>query len=202
MKNVFLILVLISFLSSCIIVKYDKQQKKDVKKVVLSQKPRIAMSNQVVRSDFGDLICYIPQDWFFVDVQTRPEVFSTSVNQDYSLSLVFDELKSNSDLNSLIQSRDYIELAKYSLSEQKSRATGKLDLVNDYEVVQVGELKFVTYYTTNTSGALLSRTALIITEFDHCYRMTLLPMDIIGKPIPMIQQIDIIFESILTTLKY
>ena len=202
MKKIFLLFIPLILLSSCIIVKYKKEEVKPDQKFELSPKPKIEMSKQVVRSDFGDMIANIPANWFFVDVKTRDEVFSKSVNPDYSLCVVFEELKKNNNLNSIIKEKDYLELAKYSLDEQKSRATKKLDLVNDFQIIQIGEVKFVTYYTTNTSGALLSRTAVFITEFDNCYRMTILPMDIIGKPIPMKQQMDIIFESILTTLKY
>lgn len=202
MKKIILLLFPLIFLSSCIIVKYDKKEQKAPQKIELSPKPKIEMSDQVIRSSFGDMIAFLPEGWFFVDVDTRNEVFSTSVNQDYSLSLVFDELKKDNNLTAMIKNKDYKGIAKHSLSEQKRRATSKLDIVNDFQEIQIGELKFMTYYTTTTSGALLSRTAVFITEFGNCYRMTLIPMDIIGKPIPMVQQMDVIFESVLTTIKY
>jgi len=202
MKKLILLLIPIVFLSSCIIVKYEKQDKKAPQKIELSPKPRIEMSDQVIRSKFGDMIAFVPEDWFFVDVETRDDVFSTITNQDYSLSIVFDEIKKDNNINAMIKNKDYLGLAKYSLSEQKRRSSSKLDLVNDYQEVQIGEMKFITYYTTSTAGALLSRTAVFITEFGNCYRMSIIPMDIIGKPIPLVQQSDVIFESVLTTIKY
>jgi hypothetical protein len=203
MKNTILIILTLFYLSSCVVVKYDKKQQEAPQMIELSPKPQITMSNQVVRSDFGDMIAFLPEDWFFVDLEdSRKNVFSTAVNQDYSLSLVFDELTKTDDLKRIIKNRDYSELGKFSLDEQKNRSNSRLTQINYFQEFQIGELKFITYYTTSTSGALLSRSAVFITEFGNCYRMTLLPMDILGKPIPSIDQMDVIFESILTTVKY
>lgn len=203
MKKTFLIFLPLIYLSSCIVVKYDKKQQEAPQLIELSPKPQITMSNQVVRSDFGDMIAFLPEDWFFVNLEESIEsVFSTAVNQQYSLSLVFDELKKTDDLKRLIKNKNYSELGKYSLYEQKNRSTSKLTQINYFQEIQIGQLLFVTYYTTSTSGALLARSAVFITEFGNCYRMTLLPMDILGKPIPSIDQMDVIFESILTTVKY
>lgn len=203
MKKTILIILPLIYLSSCIVVKYDKKQQEAPQMIELSPKPQITISNQVVRSDFGDMIAFLPEDWFFVNLEdSRKNVFSTAVNQDYSLSLVFDELTKTDDLKRIIKNRDYSELGKYSLDEQKNRSNSRLTQINYFQEIQIGELKFVTYYTTSTSGALLSRSAVFITEFGNCYRMTLLPMDILGKPIPSIDQMDVIFESILTTVKY
>lgn len=203
MKKTFLIFLPLLILSSCIIVKYDKKQQEAPQKIELSPKPQITLSNQVVRSEFGDMIAFLPEDWFFINLEdSRENVYSTAANKDYSLSLVFDELRKTDDLKRIIKSKNYEELGKFSFEDQKNRSSSNLTQVNLFQEIQIGELKFMTYYTTSTSGALVSRSAVFITEFGNCYRMTLLPMDIIGKPIPSLDQMDLIFESILTTVKY
>jgi hypothetical protein len=203
MKKIILIILPLIFLSSCLVVKYDKKELEAPKKIELSPKPQITMSDQVIRSDFGDMIAFLPEDWFFVNLEdSRENVFSTGVNPDYSLSLVFDELTKTDDLKRVIKNKNYTELGKISLDDQKNRSKAKLELVNIFKEINIGELSFMTYYTTTTSGALISRSAVFITDFGNCYRVSLIPMDILGKPIPSNDQLDIIFESILTTVKY
>lgn len=203
MKKIILIILPLIFVSSCLVVKYDKKEQEAPQKIELSPKPQITMSDQVIRSDFGDMIAFLPEDWFFVNLEdSRDNVFSTGVNPDYSLSLIFDELTKTDDLKRVIKNKNYEELGKISFEDQKNRSKAKLDLINVFKEIQIGELNFMTYYTSTTSGALNSRSAVFITDFGNCYRVTLLPMDILGKPIPSNDQLDIIFESILTTVKY
>jgi len=190
-------------MTSCLVVKYDKKEQEAPQKIELSPKPQITMSDQVIRSSFGDMIAFLPEDWFFVNLEdSRDNVFSTGVNPDYSLSLVFDELTKTDDLKRVIKNKNYEELGKISFEDQKNRSKAKLVMINVFKEIQIGELNFMTYYTSTTSGALNSRSAVFITDFGNCYRVTLLPMDILGKPIPSNDQLDIIFESILTTVKY
>lgn len=203
MKKIILIILPLIFVSSCLVVKYDKKEQEAPQKIELSPKPQITMSDQVIRSDFGDMIAFLPEDWFFVNLEdSRDNVFSTGVNPDYSLSLIFDELTKTDDLKRVIKNKNYEELGKISFEDQKNRSKAKLDLINVFKEIQIGDLNFMTYYTSTTSGALNSRSAVFITDFGNCYRVTLLPMDILGKPIPSNDQLDIIFESILTTVKY
>lgn len=203
MKKIILIILPLIFMTSCLVVKYDKKEQEAPQKIELSPKPQITMSDQVIRSSSGDMIAFLPEDWFFVNLEdSRDNVFSTGVNPDYSLSLVFDELTKTDDLKRVIKNKNYEELGKISFEDQKNRSKAKLVMINVFKEIQIGELNFMTYYTSTTSGALNSRSAVFITDFGNCYRVTLLPMDILGKPIPSNDQLDIIFESILTTVKY
>jgi hypothetical protein len=204
MKKSFLTIVLLSILSSCIVVKYDKKESTPPQKLVLSPKPTIEMSENIVRSEIGDMIGYLPKDWFFVNLENEvsSNIFAVAVNPDYTLSAVFSKFKNTSELKKAVDSHNLVELAKQSINLQKSKSPDRVSLIGNINNVSIGETKFATYQVSTTAGALVSNVACFSSSLGNAYRFSIIPMDIIGKPIPSQKEINTIFESMLTTIKY
>jgi len=84
-SNIFLIVlfsVLVVIMTSCLVVKRDDTIQNDaVSLYVFSPKPEIPMSEELVRSKKGDMIAFLPKDWFFVDVEEKAssDIFAVAV---------------------------------------------------------------------------------------------------------------------------
>ncbi|MDC1068578.1 hypothetical protein OAQ99_05395 [Candidatus Kapabacteria bacterium] len=204
MKKYFFTLLLSITLTSCVVVKYDAQKNEPPKNIVLSPKPLIDMSETIVRSEYGDMVCYLPKNWFFVnlDNDTSSEIFAVAVNPDYTLSAVFSKYKNLPAISKAIKNQSLTELAKESIKLQKQNSPGSVALIGNINNVNIGDLKFSSYQVSTTAGALVSNVSCFYTSFGNAYRFALIPMDIIGKPIPSQKEANTIFESILTTMKY
>lgn len=150
------------------------------------------------------MIAFIPEEWFFINVDDKAPagVFAVAVNPDYSLSAVFSNIKSTPEIKKFAEEGNILGIAKESLTSQKEKTGGRVKLLGNFEEVEMGEMKFIKYQVTTTNGALFSNICVLKTEFNNIYRFSLVPMDVIGKPIPRQETVDNIFQSILTTIKY
>jgi hypothetical protein len=201
--KIILPIIFLSLLSSCLVVKYD-QKDAEQEKSELSPRPKVELSEEYIRSSEGDLIAFLPNEWFFIDTKGKanPNIFGIAANPDYSLSLVFYSFGKTPTTMVFAKEGNLIKLARHSLDKQLNQSGGVAKLVGDIEHMQIGSKKFATYKTSTTGGALISTTAVFISEFGNCYRASLIPMDILGKPIPSRAESDDIFISVLTGINY
>ncbi len=202
MKTIILLLLLL-FLPSCLVVNYER---KDVKqaKAELSSRSQIELSQEYVLSLPGDVIAFLPMDWFFIDAKSgaNPNIFGIAVNPDYSLSMIFSSFTKTASTISFAKDYDLIALAKLSLEQQNNKSGGKVKLIGDIKVINIGSKSFAVYKTSTTAGALMSHTSVFFSEFGNPYRMSLVPMDILGKAIPSQSESEKIFISVLTGVNY
>lgn len=204
MKYSILIILLLPLLSSCIVVKYDEEKTEPPKKLVLSPKPEIPMSDKIVRSVSGDMIGFLPENWFFVNLEddAPSDIYAVAVNPDYTLSAVFSKMKKIPEIENAAKNNDLVELAKISIRLQKAKSPGNVSLLGNINSVDIGSTKFSTYQVSTTAGALVANVACFYSGFGNAYRFALIPMDIKGMTIPSQMEANTIFESILTTIKY
>ncbi len=203
-NKIVFIFVLIAFaMSSCIFVKYnnsdDRQPEMD-----LSPKPEIQMSDVIIRSAQGDMISFIPQDWFLIDVEERAAsgLIAVAVNPDYSLSAVFSLIRSNNIMDKTIEKEGLFGLARMNLERHKRKTAGDIKLIGQYQPFSIGNKHFVKYKISTTGGALSSDIIVFMTETGNYYEFALMPMDVIGKPLPSRQDMDRIFDSIVASIQF
>jgi len=196
-------IIFLSLLSSCLVVKYD-QKDTEQEKSELSPRPKVELSEEYIRSSQGDLIAFLPNEWFFIDTKGKanPNIFGIAANPDYSLSFVFYSFGKTPTTMTFAKEGDLIALARHSLEQQLSHSGGIAKLVGDIKSIKIGSKKFAIYKTSTTGGALISTTAVFFSEFGNCYRVSLIPMDILGKSIPSASESDDIFISVLTGINY
>ncbi len=190
-------------MSSCIFVKNSDAP--DVKpSVALSPKPEIAMSEEIIRSNQGDMISFIPKDWFLMDIEDRKSsgIIAVAVNPDYSLSAVFSHIRGNNIIDQTIQKEGVLGLARMSLERHKRKTAGDVKMVGQYQEITMGTRKFVRYKMSTTGGALSTDVAVFKTETGNYYEFALIPMDVLGKPLPAQPDIDLIFNSIVASIQF
>ena len=199
---IFVFITLIVF-NSCIIVKENVEN--DVAPAItLSPKPIIPMSETLVRSKIGDMIAFLPKDWFFVDLEDKisKNVFAIAVNPDYTLSAIFSEIPPNARINELLKKEGLIGLARSAIANRIEKTAGGIKLQGKYTTINMGTSSFCKYAFSPKNSSLISNSVVFISIINKYYEFALVPMNIKGKPIPDKKEIEKIFYSIMATIQY
>lgn len=198
-----IVFFLILILESCFIVREDVET--DVApSVTISPKPLVTMSETLVRSEKGDMIAFLPDGWFFVDLEDKiaSDVFAVAVNKDYTLSAIFSLIRKNDKVDELVQKELLIGLARTSLAKKQKKTGDAVKLIGKYTTITMGTLSFCRFSYSTTEGALTSQSAVFISSLSQYYEFALVPISVNGNPLPAQTEIDKIFTSILTTIQY
>jgi hypothetical protein len=203
-KIIILPFLILFLLSSCIIVKNTFNEDAILPKINLSPKPEIEMSDEIVRSPKGDVIAFIPKDWFFVNIEEEAssDIIAMAVNPDYTAAAVFSSIRKTNIAEDIYQKDGLIGLARMSFDKRQKKSGGTVILNNNYNTLQIGALSFAKYEFSSPSINLISKTVVFKTEFDEYYEFSLIPMNITGKPLPDNSEFEKIFRSILSTIQY
>jgi hypothetical protein len=202
LKLALVFLALSAVLNGCFIVLYPEHT--DVaQKIILSPKPEVEMSDELVRSDKGDIIAFLPKDWFFIDSSNKisGEVFTVAVNPKYNIAAVFSVLSVNPESVAAIEKEGLIAAARMSFAKHKSNSDKTVTLVGKYQIVDAGTLQFATYNFT-TNGLVNASTAVFLSKTGTYYEFSLLPMIVNQNPLPEQKEFDKYFRSILATIKF
>lgn len=205
-SNIRLSLILIAsigfILGSCIFVKVDEED--DIAPTIkLSPKPEISLSDQIVRSENGDMISFIPEGWFFIDTKedVSSDIIAIAVNPEYTLAAVFSSIKKNIELDKVVEKEGLLGLARISMNRHNQKTAGQATLFGKYQRVEMGIHNFVKYNITTSGGALLTRAAVFQSALNNYYEFALVPMEFRKKKLPSESEINMIFRSIMTTIK-
>ncbi len=196
-------ILILTLMSGCIVVKHKTMVEENVE-VTLNPKPEIPMSDKLVRSKKGDMIAFLPKDWFFVDVEEKAsaDIFAVAVNPDYTLSAVFSIIKKNDITDSIVAKEGLLGLARICLDRHEKKTAGAVKQVGKYTTIHLGTLSFTKFDFSNSSGSMVSQSAVFKSSINQYYEYSLIPMNITGKPLPSQIEIDKIFRSIMTTIQY
>lgn len=202
---IFLLFVLLSLLfTNCIIVKKHTEEIDEYVSVDLIQKPKIIMSESVLRSEKGDMISLIPKDWFFVDLgpETPNDVFAIAVNPDYSLSLVFSCIKPNPMIDEIYKEQKLFGLANFVFDKKQKKSLGGLIKSHTISTFKSSNLEFVMYKYRTKSQPIFSYNAVFRSSTDNVYEISMIPLNLSGITMPSEFEMETIFESVLATVRY
>lgn len=204
-KKIHISFLLLIFLSSCIIVKKDNiVDESDVVNIQLSPRPTIEMSDEYIRSKKGDMIAFLPKNWFLVDVSEKssPEIFAVAVNPEYSLSLVFSNLKITEAKSSIIRKEGLLGLARLSLDKRVQKTGGSVKQVGKYNLISIGPQLFAEYEFTTKNSLDIVKTVVFASSIEEFYEFSIVPLNIRNNQAPDYNQINEIFNSVLATIQY
>ncbi len=167
-------------------------------------KPTIEMSETMARSKIGDMIAFLPKDWFFVDLEGKApaDVFAVAVNPDYTLALVFSKLPASPEIKSKVEEDGLIGLARASLELKKRKTAGAVKLAGKFRPVNLGSLSFCQYKYKIPSYPLAVRSAVFVSSLGNYYEISLMPLSVNLKPRPSPKEADETFNSTLATAQY
>lgn len=206
-KFVFIFILTINILQSCIVVK-ESTTTKNIKynegiSYQLTPKPTIEMSDLLIRSEIGDMISLLPKDWILLklDNETNPDIFAIAVNKDYTLTAVFSIIRNTLNLEEA-EKDGIMGVIKYSINKKKTKTGGTLDLFGNVDHIKIGPYNYTKFNTTVTGGVINSQTVIFKSSLNNYYEFAIIPIDIYGSKRPNQKETDEIFNSILTTIKY
>lgn len=190
-------------LQSCFIVKHGDSEQ-SYKPIFLSPKPEITMSDEIVRSKNGDMIAFLPKDWFFVDVEEKSssDVFAFAVNPEYTVAAVFSTRRISDKQDEILENEGLLGLARLSMERRMKKTAGAVIQTGKPDVIQMGNLSFGLYEFSSSGGALKSQSAVFISSIGQFYEFSLIPLDFRLKPIPTELEREKIFRSMLSTIQY
>jgi len=198
-KLLFLIL-----LSGCIVVKEKVPDEEFTTEFTLLKKPSIAMSDEFVRSERGDMIAFLPSGWFFIDTENKApsNVFAVAVNQEYTLSLVFSKLTNKMDVQTIYKTDGLLGIAMQSLQIKQIKSLNNIRLIGNFEPIKNGTQKFYVYKFENITNKLLGKSAIFITPLNEVYEFSLIQLDIKEKPTISEEEFDNFFYAVLSTIRF
>jgi hypothetical protein len=191
--------------NSCIIVKeFSVEEEELAQKIRLAPMPEVEMSELYVRSSSGDMVALLPKDWFFVNVEEKmnSDVIAVAVNQDYTLSAVFTEIKKNEQVESQFKKQGLIGIASLSIDEANKKSPNTVKMIGNFKNLVLGNNSFVQFEQTITGGVTSTKNVVFQSNLNNYYRFSLVPITVMGKELPTQFEFNKIFNSILATIKY
>lgn len=201
--NIALLIIISVTFNSCIIVKRDGGSDVD-QKINLSPKPKLEMSDKIVRSVRGDMISFIPKGWFFVDIENKlsPDIIAVATNPDYNLLAVFSEIRNSETIERTVKREGLFGLARASMSKRNMKSAGTVKQIGKFKKINMGQQNFVQYEFSSTEGALSAKSVVFISQLNEYYEFSLIPMTTGSRIMPPAAEVDNIFQSILASIKY
>lgn len=187
------------FVSSCIVVLEKEPETVEVRPPQYGPKSSIALGGDFVISRRGDLGLQVPEDWQSDLVPPEFEsVDAFNSNPDGSLLLV---LSFEGRYDGESEDLDGGNLEELALETSARRAAkGQATRTGDIESYKVQGIKFATYRTSYTGGAIESRNAITVSPSGNIYNIGLIPVNDIMNKMPPQEEIDRIFKEILNTV--
>ncbi len=201
--NIVILFVLVG-LNSCIIVKNDTVEEESQQIVNLSPKPLVQMSDEIVRSKDGDMIAFLPLDWFFVNVEDKASanIFSVAVNPDYTLAAVFSRMPLTPESAEIVKREGVIGLSRLFFEKHSSKTGGAAKQLGTTTKINMGPLEFGKYIYSTAGGANKCRAAVFQSSIGNYYEFALVQMDFRAKPLPTQDEVEKIFLSVISTIQY
>lgn len=194
--------------NSCIIVKEENNNEiiraHEGTTYTLTPKPTIPMSETYIRSEQGDMVSLIPKDWILlnIDNNTNPDIFAVAVNKDYTLSAVFSHIRKSSNLEDTYKNDGIIGVVNLTLNKKKQKTGGTLNILGNIDFINIGPYQYSKFKTTTTGGASFTHSVVFKSSLDNFFEFAIVPINIMGKETPSQKEIDDIFHSILSSVKY
>lgn len=204
LKFALLVTLLFTVVQSCIVVKKDSEQIEREPEISLSPKPRLKMSDDLIRSSQGDMISFIPEGWFFVAANNElsPDIIAVAVNPEYNLNAVFSVIRNNASAKGTIDNEGLFGLARISFQKKERKTAGAIKQIGKYQGITMGNQQFVKYEYSATGGVAVAKTVVFRSSTDDYYEFTLTPLQIDNNKLPSKEEFDDAFQSILASIRY
>lgn len=189
-------------LPSCLFVKAPDQQPTVAVEAPLSPLPEVAMGEDLIRSQNGDMIALLPKDWMFLDVHddVSDDLIAVAVNPEYTLSVVFSVFPHAASSAEAFDKEGLLGLARSAYQKHVRKAAGAISLTGTYTVTDLGTRSFGLYAFSN--GSSTSRCAVFRSSTGHFYECAIVPLNISGRTIPSDREQQAVFMSVLATIQY
>jgi hypothetical protein len=193
--------------SGCVVVvqKQTPQNGADSKSSLrqIPTKPSVPMSDELVRSELGDMVSLLPEGWSLVNIEANlpVQVFSVAVNSQYTASVAYSVLRKEENFDERHKEEGIVGIGKISLSKRDSKMRN-IRRIGDFEEVAVGAKRFCFYRYTADNGATLNRVAVFRSSFGNYYECTLSDLTFTGRKLMPREEMEEIFLSLVAAIDF
>ena len=124
-----------------------------------------------------------------------------AVNPDYTLGVVFSEIRKNDLVDGIVRKEGLLGLARLSMDRRARKTGGASKLLGKYTPVEMGSNNFVKY-EFSSAGNMRSIAVVFKSSLDMYYEMTMMPMSFSGKKLPPYDEMNKILRSVMATVKF
>ncbi len=207
------VLMLALGMEACVVVVQKQQQQAPQAKTAakaeekplrqLPSKPTVPMSDEVVRSELGDMVSLLPVEWSLVNIETNlpVQVFSVAVNNQYTASLIYSVLRKEENFDQTFQKDGLVGIGRISASKRDTKMRN-IKRLGEFEEVQVGSKRFCLYRYTTDNGATLNRVAVFRSSFGNYYECTLSDLTFTGRKLTPREEMESLYASVLATIDF
>lgn len=200
----FIVLLLPVILYSCIIVKEKQVDEEFNTGFSILPKSEIPLSDIHILSPMGDMLAFLPKDWFIIDPENKApsNVFSIAVDPEYSLCAVFSRLSTHNKTSEILKKEGLLGIATLSLEQRMKKSLGNIQLVGNYQPVKNGKQKFYIFKFQDKSNNSVGKTAVFVSSLNQCYEFSLLSLNFKTNKTYTEEEFDKFFFAILTTIQF
>ncbi len=194
---------LVFVLPACLVVKRDVAELPE-RKSDISPSAEVAMSDEIVYSAGGDMVARLPEGWFFIDIgdEVSSNVIAAASNPDYTLSLVFSELRANENFMDLHENEGLLGVARAAFRARENKTAGAVRQIGEIEVRRLGERRFGIYEFSDDNGATFNLASVFKSSLDNFYEIALVQLADFNRPVPPRDSVETVFSAVLTTIVY
>lgn len=203
LKTILIALLIVS-LYSCIIVKNEEESEQKSPILQFSPTPELKMSDEMVRSDRGDMVAFLPEGWLLINLEGEApaDVLGVAVDKGYIMSIVFSRIRKSDKADKIISREGVLGLVRIALEKRVKKTAGSVALVGKYSEIKMGPRKFAKYEFANADKSMRGISAVFVSTLNNYYEVSVIPMNLTG--IVPVSQYDLnrVFSSVLTTVQY
>lgn len=177
---------------------------KKIESQMYEAQPEIEMSEEYIRTKSGDVLAYLPKDWFLVDIEkTAPaDVIAIAVNPDYTASAVLTSIRKTDLVEQTFSKEGMIGLARLSFEKHNRKTVGAVKLLGTFSLAAIGKKTFGVYEFIGADSTLKTRSAVFASSINNFYQLSVVPTTINEKPLPTDEDYKKYFRSMLASLQY
>ncbi len=198
-----LLAVLVLSLNACLFVKAP-EHKRQSEDAALSPQPEVEMSDELVRTQAGDLIALLPKDWVYVDTKNEisDDIIAVAANPEYTMTVVFSTIPHGTAVKDAFETEGLLGLARVAYAKHARKSAGATKLVGTYTIADLGTREFGLYAFNSGGGSMRTRCAVFTSTLGNFYEFALVPLTVSGRQIPGDAEQQKIFRSIVATIQY
>lgn len=167
-------------------------------------RPKMPMSEDFMRSRGGDIMVFLPKNWFVINTENAMsgDIAGVAVNPPYTASLILHMIRENESVKTRLRREGLGGLARAVFEQRMAKAPSTLKLLKVVDTLEYAGKNFGYYeFTTDTSAvpALIMRSAVCRSSANFLYEISLVPTPVTASNQPTRDELDSLFQSVLVT---
>lgn len=166
--------------------------------------PKVAMSEDYMRSRTGDIMVFLPRTWFLLrnEDNVSGDVAGVAVNPAYTASFSLKLIRSTDKVKGRLQQEGLGGLARMAFEQRAASSTMDLRLKQVIDTVEYAGKRYGYYeYESGRlqNNPVTMRSAVCVSSEKLLYEISLVPLMVTAANPPSEEELSALFQSLLVT---